>query len=222
MLLNVTTATHATYTRTVKQEKREKKKSMTTPFFQTLFMSFGYQSIVHSFRLAVQRNQRRRPGMPGCRVEKRPLWERGETKKKKKRGNKETALMYSASCAFLPFFLLRRHRSKEDGGGGGGAALLFLRVLLHSCLTGRPVQKQTSQGGGEGGVGRVIRTVDGGGSGARRGGGCTHSEPVSGALDVERAPTEITTNTRHGHKAAPRRSHSKVLFFSCFSFPFIK
>lgn len=64
-------------------ETRE-KKSMKTPFFQTLFMSFGYQSIVHSFRLAVQRNQRRRPGMPGCRVEKRPLWERGETKKKRK------------------------------------------------------------------------------------------------------------------------------------------
>lgn len=62
--------------------------------------------------------------------------------------------MYSASCAFLPFFLLRRHRSKEDGGGGGGAALLFLRVLLHSCLTGRPVQKQTSRGGAGWGEGQ--------------------------------------------------------------------
>lgn len=195
----------------------EKIKSMTTPFFQTLFMSFGYQSIVHSFRLAVQRNQRRRPGMPGCRVEKRPLWERGETKKKKE---KKEEIKKQPWCTqprvHFCLFLLRRHRSKEDGGGGG-AALLFLRVLLHSCPYWSPGAEADESG-------RVIRTGDGGGSGARTGGvgGCTHSEPVSGALDVEPAPTEITTNTRHGHKATPRRSHSKVLFFSCFSFPFIK
>lgn len=146
-----------------------KKKSMTTTFFQTLFMSFGYQSIVHSLRLAVQRNQRRRPGMPGCRVEKRPLWERGETRKIKEEIKKQPWCT-QPRVHFCLFYLLRRHRSKEDGGGGG-AALLFLRVLLHSCLTGRPVQKQTSRGvAGGGGVGRVIRTGDGGGSGARRGG----------------------------------------------------
>lgn len=129
----------------VKKQNKQKTKSMTTRLFQALFKSFGYQSIVHSFRLAVQRNQRRRPGMPGCRVEKRPLWERGETKKENKRKKeeiKEQPWCTQPRVHFCLFFvlLLRRHRSKEDGGGGG-AALLLLRVLLQSGLTGRPVQK---------------------------------------------------------------------------------
>lgn len=150
--------------------------------------------------------------------EKAPLGTRWD--EKNKRGNKETALMYSASCAFLPF--LFTPSSQKQRGRRRRRSSTPLPQSSPSLLPywSPGAEADESGSGGRGGrEGHSDRR--GGGSGARRG-GCTHSEPVSGALDVERAPTEITTNTRHGHKAAPRRSHSKVLFFSCFSFPFIK
>lgn len=97
------------------------KNNLLTPlFFQTLFMSFGYQSIVHSFRLAVQRNQRRRPGMPGCRVEKKAPWERGETKtkqKKKPQKNKQNSLDVLSLVCISPFFPSVVTEAIEEGRG---------------------------------------------------------------------------------------------------------
>lgn len=65
-----------------------KKKLLTTPFFQTLFMSFGYQSIVHSFMLAVQRKPATEAGDARMSSWEKAPWERGETKKNKPNQNK--------------------------------------------------------------------------------------------------------------------------------------
>lgn len=86
----------AVYMRTIKQEGKKREKRQWRRLFQTLFMSFSYQSTVHSLGYQSSKTSDGGRGCLDVDLKKGPLGTRWDK-------NAVTALLDPASCAFPSF-----------------------------------------------------------------------------------------------------------------------